>query len=118
MPDPDPQPPQPRSISPTRWLLMLTPSTLVIAAPLIAQAWSQANLKLGEDTLGILIVSAALGVVTAIVLCFILGVFLEKWHHGNVRSWPRAIGCGFLILIVNGITSVAGCAVITNVSNL
>ena len=118
MPDPDPQPPQPRSTSPARWLLMLTPSVLTIASPLIAQAWSQANRKPGEDTLGILILSELLSVVAAIVLCFILGVFLEKWHHGNVRSWPRAIGCGFLILIVNGIISFAGCAVITSVFNL
>jgi len=111
MPEPDPQPPQPRLISPARWLLMLTPSALAIAAPFVGEIGASAFGVRGERALGAVIFAALLTLTVATVLCFVLGFLLEKWRGNNPRSWPRVIGCGFLILIVNGIISFAGCAV-------
>lgn len=91
---------------------MLTPSVLAIAAPLIGELGGYALNKRGEQALGATIGFILLMLALATVLCFVLGFLLEKWRGGNLRHWPRAIGSGFLILIVNGIISFAGCATI------
>ncbi len=111
MPDPEPQPPQPRPVSAARWLLLLTPSVLTITAPLVADASSRALHMQGEKSLGAAIGIMLLILALATVLCFVLGFLLEKWRGGDLRDWSRPIGYGFLILIVNGIISSAGCAV-------
>ena len=118
MPEPDPQPTQPRPVSAARWLLMLTPSVLAIAAPLIADASSRALHIQGEGSLGAAIGIMLLILAIATVLCFILGFLLGKWRGGNLRDWSRPIGFGVLILIVNGFISFGGCAVIVQVFNL
>ena len=111
MPEPDPQPPHPRPISAARWLLLLTPSVLTITAPLVADASSRALHMQVEKSLGAAIGISLLILALATVLCFVLGFLLEKWRGGDLRDWSRPIGYGFLILIVNGVISSAGCAV-------
>jgi hypothetical protein len=108
MPGPDPQPPQPHPISAARWLLMLVPSALVIILPALLSVIG--NL-LGSDVLMPAIAMVAIiGVALGVVLCFEYGDRLEKWLHGEIRNRSRALGYGFLILIVNAIIAFAGCA--------
>ena len=118
MPEPDPQPPQPRPISAERWLLMLTPSLLMLIAPIVGGALAR-----GLDKKGEALTSAALGFMLLIValaaaLCFVLGFLLEKWRGGNLRGRQHPIGFGFLILIVNGIIAFAGCAAVPSAFNI
>ena len=115
MPEPDPQPPQPRPVSAARWLSLLTPSAFTIAVPLVMSALGKLSMSLRiADPLGLLCLNLFVG----ILLCFVFGFFFEKWRWGTFQNGPRALGCGVLILIVNGIISFAGCSVITNVFNL
>jgi len=118
MPEPEPQPPQLRPISVERWLLMLTPSLLMLIAPIVGGALAR-----GFDKKGEALTSAALGFMLLIValgtaLCFVLGFLLEKWRVGNLRDWSRPLGYGCLILIVNGIISFAGCAAVPSAFNI
>ena len=110
MPEPDPQPPEPRPISPVHWLLLLTPSLLMLIAPAVG-----GTLARGLDRKGEALTGAALGfmlliVALAVGLCFVLGFLLEKWRRGETKDAQRAVGFGVLILFVNGIISFAGCA--------
>jgi hypothetical protein len=110
MPEPDPQPLQPRLIHPVRWLLMMVPSMLVIAVPPIAEAW--AHHQRSKQTFGDLIGLTLLNSMVAIVLCFVLGFLAERWRWGSIRNVLRVVGFGFLILFMNGIIAFAGCAAI------
>jgi hypothetical protein len=108
MPDPDPQPPQPRPVSAVRWLLMLTPSGLVIAVPMILTAYERLfSPSLMMPSVTIIFLSWAFG----LWLCLRFGIRLEKWLHGEIKDSQRAFRYGFLIAFVNGIISFAGCAV-------
>ena len=107
MPDPDPQPPKPRPVSPARWLLMLLPSVIVMATPLCSSLVF-INRKAGEPNYMMLLWFPAI----AAMLCFVLGFQLEKWRRGTLAEPERAIGFGFLILILNTIASYGGCNVI------
>jgi hypothetical protein len=118
MPEPDPQPPQPRPISAACWLLMLTPSVIAISAPFISDATSHALPMQGEKALGVALGIMLLMLAVAAVLCFVLGFLLGKWRGGDLRDWSRPIGFGILILIVNGFISFGGCAVLVQVLNL
>jgi len=116
MPDPDPQPAKPRSVSVARWLLLLTPSMPLLVSPSIADAWSRAHHIQGEATVGPALVTALFSFPAFIVLSFVLGFRLEKWTGGNRKSWLRPIGCGFLILILNFLIAFAGCRAIESMS--
>ena len=109
MPDPDPQPPKPRAVSPARWLLMLLPSVLMIGAPVIGWVSDVFHIyqRVGFDTNPELLCLAL-----AVPLCFFLGCRLEKWRYGERWNGFNAFGYGFLILIVNGFISFAGCTII------
>ena len=110
VPEPDPQPPQPCPVSAARWLLMLTPSVLAIAAPFIGELGGYAVNMRGEQALGATIGFILLMLALATVLCFVLGFLLVKWRGGSLRDRSRPIGYGVLILIMNGIIAFAGCA--------
>jgi hypothetical protein len=115
MPDPEPQPTQPRAISTARWLLMLTLSVIAIAAPLIADVWLSAHLLPTDDPVGTLLwmlIFTLLIPVFAIGLSFGLGYRLDKWRGDSPQHSLRPIGYGFAILIVNCIIAFAGCIVI------
>ena len=109
MPDPDPQPPKPRAVSPARWLLMLLPSVLAIGAPFIAWGADVAHIhrRVGFD-----VTVEMLCLYLALPLSFFLGYRLEKWWHGEKWDGLRVFGYGFMILIVNGFISFAGCTII------
>ena len=94
--------------------MMLTPSALAVAAPLVPDALSRVLPTSGEKALGTAIGIMLLILAIAFVLCFVLGFLLEKWRGGSLRDWSRPIGYGFLILFVNGIISFAGCAATSN----
>jgi hypothetical protein len=112
MPEPDPQPPQPRSVSPARWLSLLTPSAFTIAVPLIFEAFAKLHGSLRPAyPFGLLLLNLTAG----FALSFVFGFFLEKWRWGGIENDFRALGYGFLILIVNTFTSYAGCTSFTDV---
>ena len=110
MPDPDPQPPQPRAVSPARWLLMLLPSVIMLAMLWCAHSphFPGARYELPEWSAYLLLSSPVL----AVALCFWFGFRLEKWQRGEIKSVVRAIGLGFLILFNNCCIFFAGCTVI------
>ena len=114
MPDPDPQPPQPRAFSPACWLLMLTPSVLAIGAPFIGWAvrWLRIYRSYGFDTTPELLCLAI-----AILLCFLLGFRLEKWRWGAASDWLRAVGYGLGILFLNAFISFSGCGIMLLIAN-
>lgn len=114
MPEPDPQPPQPRPIHPARWLLMLVPSVLTIGAPFVGMFARQHI----YESHGVDFTPEFLSLAVALLLSFFLGFLLEKWRGGNLRDWSRPIGFGLLILIVNGFISFGGCALVTTAFNL
>ena len=71
MPEPDPQPPQPRPISPALWLQMLLPSVLVLSTLAFARMFENASL----GSLCAMIYSIW---VFAFYLCFRFGFMLER----------------------------------------
>ena len=112
MPDPDPQPPKPRAVSPARWLLLLLPSVPMLIAPLIEDAQVHLRNQVdSEDRIGTVIVVFLLALSVSAVLSVIMGLLLEKWRYGAIKDNSRAIFCGFLILLVNCFISFTGCSV-------
>ncbi|MEO6788755.1 MAG: hypothetical protein ABI318_21750 [Chthoniobacteraceae bacterium] len=107
MPEPDPQPPKPRAVSPARWLLMLLPSVLVLSVPIIADTLNRFHLADSEGFFGPML-TTYLAVV--VMLCFGLGFRLDKWRHEKIESVARAVSYGFLILFVNLLIAFAGCS--------
>jgi hypothetical protein len=106
MSDPVPQPPQPHPISAAQWLSLLSPSAFTIAVPLVLSTLRTLTRSLWMDEpVGLLLLNLFVG----IVLCFVFGVRLEKWRRGSVQNDFRALGYGFLILVVNTFISFAGC---------
>ena len=97
MPDPDPQPPKPRAVSPARWLLMLLPSVIVLIPPYITCHTGHSHiLKFkGVDY------TDEITLAVSILACFFLGFRFEKWRFENNENRLRAIGRGFLILVIN-----------------
>ena len=96
MPEPDPQPPQPRDVSPARWLLMLLPSALLFVMPIIVGEHDPIN---GGNPY------AWLGLAIPLMLCFALGFMLEHWRRGENTNPFRSLGFGFLILLLNYVVS-------------
>ena len=112
MPDPDPHPPQPRPVSAARWLLMLVPSVPIIISPFLADAWGRSHdLKLSDDLIGTAIGMLLSTLCAALVFSLVISFLLEKWRHGTVESFSRAIYYGLLIFSANLFIAFAGCAV-------
>ena len=108
MPDPDPQPPQPRAVSPARWLLMLLPSAFMFTMPLMVNLFRGAD----EEFFGAMfLVYGAL----AVVLCFYFGFVLEDWRWGTAKHAGNPVACGFLILLVNTMVSFVGCSTVFHI---
>ena len=101
MPDPDPQPPQPRPVSTARWLLMLTPSVLVLSTLMILERMEGADNGMRLEMISFVVLALA------VMLCFALGFLVEKWRRGKINSFVWALDYGFLILVVNGFIFVA-----------
>ena len=101
MPEPDPQPPQPRPVSVWRWFLLLLPSVLVLAPPMIMERMD-ANGRMEITAREAEIISMSFFDV-AVLVCFVLGFFVEKRLRGKIKSVVWAINYGFLILIGNGV---------------
>jgi hypothetical protein len=111
MPEPDPQPPQPRRISAARWLLMLVPSVPMLAAPFIEDALVRVrNQTDSEERIGTSIEVFFVAVFLSAVLAEIMGFLLEKWLHGSSRIYSRAAGYGVLIFFIDCIIAFVGCA--------
>ncbi len=107
-PEPSPSPPPPRTVPVWKWLLLLTPSvTLFILLTILSVIRKLFGSVAVEITIPMVILILPAGV----VLCFECGDRLEKWRHGEIRNSYRAVGFGFLILIVNVITSIVVCRV-------
>ena len=98
MPDPDPQPPKPRAVSPARWLLLLLPSVVAISTPLIGNAADYFHIANSGDFFVPLLI---LNLTVAMMLCFGLGFRLEKWRQGEIKSVVWALNYGFMILFGN-----------------
>ena len=112
MPDPDPQPPQPRAVSPARWLLMLLPSVPIFLAPWIADAQSRLRHdRISDDIIGTAIEMLLWCLLASAVLSLVMGLLLEKWRQGTIESSARAVFYGLSILLTNCLISFAGCAV-------
>jgi hypothetical protein len=107
MPKPDPQPPQPRAISPARWLLMLLPSVPILLTP--SQIETVGSRGPSEAQISHLIGRGLITLAFAAALSCALGFLLEKWRHGSVENRFRAVGYGIAIFIVNCIVAFAGC---------
>jgi hypothetical protein len=116
VPDPDPQPLQPRPLPFWKWMLLLLPSVIATAYPLVDQIIRTLNIHIRIDgnPLDVLLPGLAL----AMLLSFVLGFLLEKWRWGTVPNGFRAFGFGCLILIVNTFISFAGCTAFTHVFTL
>ncbi len=113
MPDPDPLPPQPRAVSPARWLLLLLPSVLAIATPrFIGPFFRRFFHKRAGEWLDFR--PEFLSLVIATLLCFYLGFRLEKWRHGEKWNGLRASACGVAILLFSTMVSYAGCTALYN----
>jgi len=106
MPDPDPQPPKPRAVSPARWLLMLLPSLVMLVTIQFSDEWLGSNH--GHDTSD----KFFWAVVTAAVLSMLLGFALHNWRCPGIKDGGRALGDGYLVFIVNAILALAGCSAI------
>ena len=101
MPDPDPQPPKPRRISPLRGLLVFSPTALVFGEP-IATAFIAHMFGKIADVL-FLLGNLEMMLLVAIPLSFYTGFLLEKWDRpGNVQVF-RVFVNGFLILLGNAV---------------
>ncbi|MCX6980143.1 MAG: hypothetical protein NTV08_05240 [Verrucomicrobia bacterium] len=112
MPEPDPQPPHPRPISATRWLLMLLPSVPMLVSPLIANADARSRgLPVGEAQIANAIATFFMNFWASAALSIILGFLLEKWRHGTIEKLGRPISYGVQILIINFVIAFAGCTV-------
>lgn len=105
MPELDPKPRQTRGVSVGRWFLLLLPSALAIIIPLML---SVIRSVFGTPVVETAIPLAILSIPAGLVLCFEYGDRLEKWRHGEIRNGYRALGFGFLVLIVNAITALVG----------
>ena len=116
MPDPDPQPPQPRGMSVGRWLLLLLPSVPLLVSPLIAGAWSRAYDVHGEATLGPELGALLITFAISAVLSVVLGVQMERWNRGTVQSLPRVIVYVLNILFTSCFVAYAGWVVMRKFS--
>ena len=104
MPDPDPQPSKPRAIFPIRWLLLLSPSALLIVPIVVATAFARRDIEYPNamsERVGEIVSMAIL--IAAPVLCFALGFLLEKWLRGKIASVLWALNYGFMILFANAL---------------
>ena len=104
MPDPDPQPSKLRAIFPIRWLLLLSPSALLIAPIVVATALARRKIDYPNamsEHVGGMVAMAILA--AAPVLCFALGFLLEKWLRGKIASVLWALNYGFMILFANAL---------------
>ena len=106
MPDPDPHPPKPRAVSPARWLLLLSPSALLIGLPLVAGLYDHRSVTGWRNVFATL---AFINLLVSPILCFVLGFCLEYWLRGRINSIVWAINYGFIIFSVNGVICFAGC---------
>ena len=96
MPDLDPQPPQPRPISAARWLLMLTPSVIVIFTLFFDSVLQSFHLSIvGTNRIEGFSLLFALG------LCFFLGFRLETWRHAGKRNILRSFCFSYVVAICN-----------------
>ena len=110
MPDPDPQPPQPRAVSPARWLLMLLPSVPMLLTPSqIETIGCDGSDGLSRAQMTYLALRLVLGLASAAALSFAIGLKLEKWEHGFVESKLRAVGFGIAIFFANCLIASLGC---------
>ena len=112
MPDPDPQPPKPRAVSPARWLLMLLPSVPILLSPWIGDALNtDHDPKHSDAIIGATIKVCLVWLCVSTALSFVLGLRLEKWRRGAIDYFPRAVFYALLILLTNCLIAFAGCAV-------
>ena len=112
MPDPDPQPPQPRAVSPARWLLMLLPSVPIILAPVVADAQIRSrSLTMSDDIIGVSLGSLFWAFCISALLSLVMGLLLEKWRYGTIEYFARAVLYMLSIFGTNCLIAFAGCAV-------
>jgi hypothetical protein len=112
MSESEPKPAQPNALPFWKWMLLLMPSLMVLAAPVAGDFGANALNKPGELEPTIEIALLTIGL--AAVLCFVLGFFFEKWCCADSRNWWRLLGWAILILIVNGTIAFGGCFLIYN----
>ena len=109
MPVPDPQPPQPRAISPARWLLLLLPSVPILVMPWIKNPWGRIPTgDFSNDQFQIFDDIVYIAIAVGAVMSLIMGFALEKWRHGALANLFRVIGYGWLIFAVNFSISICG----------
>ena len=108
MPDPDPQPPQPRAVSPARWLLLLLPSVPMLLMP--SQTETVGGSGPSEAQISRLIQKGLFALVGAAALSFALGLLLEKWRRGSAENGFRAVCFGVAIFFINCLLAFAGCS--------
>jgi len=91
---------------------MLTPSVMMLVAPLLAKTWclrfTPGN---SGDRYKPLLFSFFSSSFVSVVFCFGLGFLLERWRFGDDRDSVRGIWYGCFILLTNGFVSFGGCAV-------
>ena len=103
-------------MSAARWLLLLLPSVPMLLAPSIADAWSRAHNIQGERTMGPALGALLITFAISAVFSIILGVQMEKWKRGSVRSLPRVIVYALNILFTACFVAWAGCALVRKLS--
>lgn len=111
MPEPDPQPPQPRAVSPARWLLMLLPSVPMILTSEVVDAQVRYGYKVSDETFEAEMQTLLLTFCISAVLSLVMGLLLEKWRHGAIQSFSRILGNAGSILFTNCFVAFGGCAV-------
>ena len=112
MPDPDPQPPKPRAVSPARWLLMLLPSVPMLLDPAIASAQIRSHgYTISDDIIGLEIGTLFWTFCISAALSLVMGLLMEKWRHGAIDYFARAVFYALSILLTNCLIAFAGCAV-------
>ncbi len=81
-----------------RWLLLLSPSALLIGTPLIGDLLDSSPIS---DSGKFFRTLSFFNLPLAGILCFVLGFCLEYWLRGKINSVVWALNYGFMIFFVN-----------------